>query len=91
MLAGLGQSLEQGKESEYLKLADWLEARYDQYGPGILYLRRLAGGLARPVGTVPPLEWLSPRFIQRAGRVRVQLDDPLDADAHDLRVCFHRL
>ena len=88
---GLEVDVDDSKTAEYLDLADWIDRRYPQYGPGVLYIRRLAGAVARPATSLPPLQWLSPRFVQRAARARVQLEDPLDADVHDLRVRFHRL
>ena len=89
--AGLDVVLEDSKIQEYSDLADRLEKRYTRYGPGVLYLRRLAGILARPAATLPPLPWLSPRFAHRARVGRVDLEDPLEADVQDLRVRLHRL
>ena len=83
--------MHKAKEEAYTKMANWLERRYVQYGSGILYLRRLAGLVARPASALPPLQWLSPSMVQQAVPGRVELEEPLDVDVHDLRVCFCRL
>ena len=91
IFGGLDATVDAAKSAEYMELADWIDRRYRQYGPGILYLRRLAGIIARPPAELPALSWLSPRFAHHNGVRRVQLEDPLELDVHDLRVRFHRV
>ena len=84
--------MDEDDAKDYTALADWLERKYPGlYGSGALYLRQLAGVQALPQETLPQLSWMSPSLAQNAAAPRIVLPDPLESDAHNLQVTFHRL
>ena len=78
---GVAVYLDDDRKNTLLEIATYLEKNYNQYGRGIVYLRQLAGTLAKPRVAAPQLQFLlsGPGIGRHLNQIKVFLSFPTDS------------